>query len=349
MSSITIGLDIAKNVFQLHAEDEAGRKLWAKRLRRDALIKFMEKLPPALIGVEACGSSHYWGRLLRSFGHDVRLIPAQYVKPFVKRNKTDARDAEAICEAVRRPNMHFVEIKTEAQQADRALLGTRTKLVTQRTATTNAVRGHLMELGIVARQGREGVKQLRQRIDTNDEAIPPVLLTCLRLLLTQIDALDEAIGTLDKQIITRTKEHPVMRRLMTIPGVGPMIAFAVVAAIGEGLQFKSARDFAAWLGLTPQQHSSGEKQKSGKISRLGDCGLRCLFTLGASSVLRQAKTRPERATVWLRGIMVRRPTKVVVVAQAAKLARVAWAVLTSGKDYDATKLAGGKAAGTAAT
>jgi transposase len=335
MSTITIGLDIAKNVFQLHAEDTNRKVLWRKRLRRDALVKFLIGHPPALIGIEACGSAHYWGRTLRALGHDVRLLPAHYVKPFVKRNKSDAHDAAAICDAMNSPSMRFVAVKSVEQQCARALEGTRAGLVQQRTAHMNTVRGLLAEFGVIAAAGLKGFNVLKQQIAADDAVIPADLLFCLKPLLTQIASLTDSIETLEERIVARAKADPTMRLLMKIPGIGPLTAHAIIAAIGDGKQFTSARDFAAWLGLTPRQMASGEKSRSGKISRQGDRALRCLFVLGAASVLRQAKAKPQKATAWLSGIMTRRPTRVIVVAQAAKTARIAWAILTSGEVYRA--------------
>ena len=352
MTSTIIGLDIAKNVFQLHAEDASGQVLYRKRLSRDGLVKFLRSAPPALIAMEACGSAHYWGRTLRALGHEVRLIPAGYVKPFVKRNKTDARDAEAICEAVRRPSMRTVAIKSVEQQCARALETARTGMVRQRTGHMNTVRGLLAEFGVIAAQGMRGFAVLCQRIEAADPAIPPALLPCLTPYLTMIRALNEAIEGLEAQIKARAKAEPAMRQLMGIPGVGPLTAHAIVSAIGDGRQFRCARDFAAWVGLTPRQFSSGQKTRSGKIIRQGDRGLRCLLVLGASSMLRQAKARPPKASAWLRGLMARRPVRVAVVAQAAKTARIAWAMLTSGESYRAPReqaagQAGGQAGGQA--
>lgn len=336
MHAITIGLDIAKSVFQVHGEDAAGKVVIEKKLRRSQVVEFFRKLPASLIGIEACGTSHYWARTLRELGHEVRLVPPAYVKPFVRRNKNDARDAAAICAALRRPDMRFVAIKSVEQQASRGLERSRALLVKQRTQLMNSVRSQLAEFGIIAAQGRRGFSELATLVAAGETDIPPLALDVLRLLIQQIDRLDAAITTLEARIRATARDNPVMRRLGTIPGVGSLTAHAVVSAIGDGRQFRSARDFAAWCGLTPRQHASAGKQHSRGISRQGDHGLRKLFVLGASNLMRHARTRSDRATAWQRGILARRPVKVAVLAQAAKNARIAWAVLVSGETFRAT-------------
>ena len=335
MQATTIGLDIAKNVFQVHGEDATGRVVVSKRLGRAKVERFFAQLPPTLVGMEACGSAHHWARVLSAHGHEVRLIPAAYVKPYVKRNKTDRRDAEAICEALRRPSMRFVAVKSVEQQCARAVHRARDLLVRQRTQLGNALRGMLAEMGIVAAQGVRGLAELISLVEGRDAAIPAALLSSLEALARQWRRLDEEVRGLDARIVAMARADAAARRLMTIPGVGPITAHAMVAAIGEGRQFRSARDFAAWVGLTPREASSGEKRQSGGISRAGDTSLRRLFVLGASSWLRQAGHRPDKAGPWLTGVLTRRPVKVAIVAQAAKTARIAWAVLTSGQNYRA--------------
>ena len=339
MKSIIIGLDIGKSVFQVHAEDCTGKIIIQKRLRRSQVEAFFAGLPPSLVGIEACGSAHHWARLLRAQGHEVRLIPAAYVKPFVRRNKTDARDAAAICAALRRPDMRFVAIKSVEQQASRGLERSRELLVKQHTQLMNCVRSQLAELGIVAAQGRRGFAALTAMLDAQDTPLPPVLASALRALTQQVDALRTAIAALEEQIMAVAKNHPVMRRLAGIPGVGGLTAHAIVAAIGDGRQFGSARDFAAWCGLTPREHSSAGKRRGQGISRQGDIRLRKLFTLGASTIMRNARWRTDRATEWQRGILARRPVKVAVLAQAAKTARIAWAILVSGETWQPRKTA----------
>jgi len=333
MNATMIGLDIAKSVFQVHGEDRAGTVVLQKRLRRSKVEGFFAALPPARIGIETCGSAHYWGRTLRALGHDVRLIPAAYVKPFVRRNKTDARDAAAICAALGRPDMRFVAIKSVEQQAARGLERGRDLMVRQRTQLTNCVRSQLAELGIVAAQGCRGFDALAALVAVGSEQVPPLMLDVLRMLVAQIERLGTAIDALEQRIVHAVRAHPAMRRLATIPGIGPLTAHAIATAIGDGKQFASARDFAAWCGLTRRVDQSADKRRQRGISRQGDKGLRKLLALGASTIMRHVKRRPERATQWQRGILARRPVKVAVLAQAARNARIAWAMLQSGETY----------------
>lgn len=333
MQVSTIGLDIAKNVFQVHGEDGEGRIVFQKKLRRGRVIEFFAELAPCVVALEACGTSHYWGRRLRALGHEARLIPAAYVKAFVKRNKTDARDAAAICVAARRPDMRLVAIKSEEQQAWRGLERSRELLVKQRTQLMNCMRALMAEFGIVAAQGSKGFAELRQRLASQEGFAPTALIDALRQLVAQIDGLSPAIVALEDKIVAAAKNNADMRRLTTIPGVGFLTAHAIVAAVGEGRQFGSARDFAAWAGLTPREHSTAGKRRTRGLSRQGESRLRKLFALGAATLMRNARARPERATQWRRGILARRPMKVAVMAQAAKTARIAWAVLVSGQQY----------------
>ena len=332
MNATTIGLDIAKSVFQLHGEDAEGRLVVQKRLSRRGMAEFFAKLAPCVVALEACGTSHYWGRTLRAMGHEVRLIPAAYVKPFVRRNKTDARDAAAICVAARRPDMRPVAIKSEEQQASRALERSRELLIKQRTQLMNSLRAMLAEFGIVAAQGARGFAELRARLASGD-GLPKTLVTALRLVAAQLDGLTPAIESMEDKIKTIVRADPTMRRLSRIPGVGFITAHPVVAAIGDGRQFVSSRCFAAWGGMTPRETSSAGKRRTKGLSRQGESRLRKLFALGAATLMRNARSRDDRASTWQRGILARRPMKVAVMAQAAKTARIAWAVLTSGKDY----------------
>lgn len=304
-----------------------------RRLRRSQVSEFFAKLPPARIGIEACGSAHFWGRELGALGHQVRLIPAAYVKPFVRRNKTDARDAAAICTALSRPDMRSVAIKNDVQQAARGLERSRDLLVRQHTQLRNSVRGQLAEFGIVAVQGRRGFAALAAAVAAGTAAVPTVLLEALRVLVQQIERLGTAIALLEERIVTAARAHPQMRRLATIPGIGPLTAHAIVTAIGDGKQFARGRDFAAWCGLTRRVDQSADKRRQRGISRQGDSGVRKLLVLGASTVMRYSRAQPERGTAWQRGILARRPVKVAVVAQAAKNARIAWAMLRSGESY----------------
>ncbi len=328
-------IDIAKSVLQVVGADGSGKPVLGKALRRGQVLTFFAKQSPAVIGLEACGSAHYWARELEKLGHEARLIPAQYVKPYVKRNKTDARDAEAILEAMQRPTMRFVAVKSIGQQCDRAVHGTRDLLVRQRTQLANAIRGLAYEMGIVTSPGDAGLGRLLEMIDKGDGGIPAALSPMLGALAGQWRGLEAQIKTLDRHLEALARGNPTARRLMTVPGVGPITAHAVLAAIGDGKQFRSARDFAAWTGLTPRQFGTGGKPRSGRISRAGDQALRRLLVLGASSWLRQVKIKPDKGSKWVIGLLARRPVKVAVVAQAARTARILWAILLSGQDYRA--------------
>ena len=328
-------IDIAKSVLQVMGADEAGKPVLNRPLRRGQVLTFFARQAPAVIGMEACGSAHYWARELKALGHEPRLIPAQYVKPFVKRNKTDARDAEAILEAMRRPTMRFVAVKSVEQQCDRAVHSARDLLVRQATQLANATRGLAYEMGVIAPAGEAGMAGLLGLIDQGDDRLPRALLPMIEALAAQWRGVRAQIQMLDRHLRGLARENAEARRLMKIPCVGPVTAHAVVAAIGDGKQFRTARDFAAWVGLTPRQFGTGGKQRSGRISRAGDDALRRLLVLGASSWLRQVRAKPDKGSKWFTGLLARRPTKVAVVALAAKNARVIWAILTSGQDYRA--------------
>ena len=331
--AITISLDIAKSVFQVHVADRTGRVVQQKKLRRSQVEAFFARQPKALVGIEACGSAHFWGRRLRALGHEVRLIPAAFVRPYVKRNKYEARDAEAICEAVSRPTMRFVPVKSEQQQAARALERALELLTKQRTRLRNSVRSLLAEFGVIRQQGERGFAELIVLLEKPEAGLPELLREALRPLVAQIEQLSADIAVLQKRIVTIAREDSLMRLLASIPGIGPMTAHAVVTAIGDGKQFPSARAFAAWCGLTPREYSSAGERHSKGISRQGELRLRKLFALGASTVMRHAMRSEKYASPWQRGILARRPIKVAVLAQAAKTARIAWAVLTSGECY----------------
>jgi len=336
MQAIRFGVDLAKSVFQVHGVDAAGKVVVQRQLKRGQVEAFFARQPAALIGMEACGSGHYWARRLAALGHEVKLMPPAYVKPYVRRNKNDARDAEACCEAVSRPTMRFVPAKSVEQQCARALMKTRDLLVKQRTQLANAMRGLLYEMGVTGAKGTAGIVALLQRIEAADAAIPAALLCCLEPLARQWRALAGEIGRLDKEIVARVAGDEAARRLLAVPGVGPLSAYAVVAAIGDGGQFGSGRDFAAWLGMTRRNHDTGGKHSlTGKISRAGDEAVRKLLVLGASAHLRRVRSKPEAGSAWIKGVLARRPVKVAVVAQAAKTARILWAMLRSGQQYRA--------------
>jgi transposase len=346
MNAITIGLDIAKSVFQVHAVDATGAVVVQRKLRRHQVEGFFRRQPRALVGLEACGSAHHWARLLSALGHDVRMIPPQYVKPYVKRNKTDARDAEAICEAVARPNMRFVPIKTEAQQAGRGLQRVRDLLVRQRSALMHAIRGLAGEFGIGESKGAAGGASLRAAIAAGRIAVPELLREGLAALARQWAALDDEIERLDRRIASEAKADATARRLMAVPGIGPHCAHAIVTGVADPQRFRSARDFAAWLGLTPRQSSSADTIRTGSISKAGDRSLRRLFVLGGASLLaarkradRTGAARPSSTLFhWLDALLVRRKPKVAIVAAAAKLARIVWAMLTKGTEYRAAPM-----------
>ena len=330
----TIGLDIAKSVFQVHGIDAAGKVAIRKQLKRARVIPFFMKLPPCIVGIEACASSHHWARELMALGHEVKLMPPAYVKPYVKRQKNDAADAEAICEAVQRPNMRFVPIKQPEQQAGMVLHRTRHLLIRQLTAATNAIRAHLAEFGIVAPVGRRGVQALIGAIiDDADDRIPGLVRTCLMALVIQVQALKDQIRILDRRLIEWHRSNETCRRLDAIPGVGPALATALVASVADPKVFRSGRDFAAWVGLVPKQNSSGGREKLGNITKAGDRYLRSLFCAGALAVIRFVKKHGTKHRPWLTSLMDRRPIKVAAIALANKLARMAWAMMAKGESY----------------
>ncbi|MFZ4783737.1 MAG: IS110 family transposase [Armatimonadaceae bacterium] len=330
----TIGLDIAKSVFQVHGIDAESKVVIRQQLKRARVVAFFTKLQSCRVGIEACASSHHWARELTALGHEVKLMPPAYVKPYVKRQKNDAADAEAICEAVQRPSMRFVPIKAPESQAGLVLHRTRHLLVRQMVAVINALRAHLAEFGIVAPQGRQGVEQLVGIInDEKDARIPGLVRTCLFALAIQLDMLKRQIHILDKRLVGWHRTNETCRRLDAIPGVGPALATALVASVSDPQVFKSGRDFSAWVGLVPKQNSSGGKEKLGSITKQGDRYLRSLFCAGALAVIRQAQKHGTKQRPWLTKLLERRPTKVAAIALANKLARMAWAIMASGEAY----------------
>jgi transposase len=333
MKAIMIGLDLAKNVFQVHGIGEAGEVVIRRRLRRGQVLGFFAKLAPVVVGLEACSGAHNWARQLKALGHEVRMMPPAYVKPYVKRNKTDGRDAEAICEAMQRPTMRFVAVKSEAQQAVMALHRTRALMVRQRTMLANARRALCAEFGIVAAQGIKGLRALIGPWPAS-AAIPPDAQEALAMLARQWQALDSDIQTLERRIVQAMRATPAARALMPIPGVGPLTASAVTASVADMRQFRSGRSFAAWLGLTPRQNNSGTTRRSGRISKQGQRDLRCLLVLGALAQLRQQRRRGVKDP-WLAQLLARRPVKVAAAALAAKTARIIWAVLAKDEPYRA--------------
>jgi transposase len=335
MQSITtIGLDIAKSVFQVHGVDADGQVVVRRQLKRRYVLAFFQKLPPALVGIEACASSHYWSRELQALGHTVRLMPPAYVKPYVKRHKNDATDAEAICEAVTRANMRFVATKTPEQQSCLMLHRTRHLFIRQQTAVINAIRTHLAEFGIVAPVGRNGVEELLNIVaDPSDKRVPDVARVCLAALGMQLRRLKEQVLEFDRMINAWHRSNEMSRRLDEAPGVGPVLATAVVATVADPTVFRSGRNFSAWVGIVPKQHSSGGKNRLGGISKRGDRYLRSLFVAGALAVIRYAKIHGTRHRPWLAALLARRPTKVAAIALANKIARMVWAMMVKGERY----------------
>src|SRR5712692_2185982 len=328
----TIGLDIAKSVFQVH--DATGNVVIRRQLKRRYVLAFFQKLAPCVVGIEACATSHHWSRELKALGHTVRLMPPAYVKPYVKRQKNDAADAEAICEAVTRATMRFVPTKTPEQQSCLMLHRTRHLFIRQQTAVMNSIRAHLAEFGIVAPVGRKGVTELLQVVaDPGDKRVPEVARACLAALGTQLLRLKEQILEFDRMIMAWHRSNQTSKRLHYIPGVGPMLATALVASVADPRTFRSGRSFSAWVGLVPKQHSSGGKDRLGSISKQGDRYLRSLFTAGALAVIRYAKIHGTKHRPWLAALLARRPTKVAAIALANKIARMAWAMMAKGERY----------------
>jgi transposase len=330
---MTIGLDIAKHIFQVHGADAAGHVLFRRRVTRSKLLGFLAAQAPCVVAMEACASAHYWAREIGKLGHCVRLIAPAYVKPFVKRQKNDAADAEAICEAAQRPSMRFVPVKTEEQQANAIVFRARDLLVHQRTQCVNALRGHLFEYGYVFPQGITHVATLVALVEDPQSSLPEGARVILRLLVDTFTALDSQIATLDAEINQRSKADPTARRLMTIPGVGPITATAITALVPAVQGFAAGRDFAAWLGLTPLQKSTGGKQKLGAVSKRGERTIRRLLIIGASAVVQQASRRGAPKGSWLAQMLARKPKMLVTVALANKMARIVWALLVKGGIY----------------
>ena len=327
-----IGLDIAKSAFQVHAIDGSERVVLRRKLRRGQLLEFFGRLAPCVVGMEACGTAHHWARELMALGHEVRLIAPSYVKGYVKRGKNDAVDAAAICEAAGRPSMRFVPVKSAAQQAALTVHRSREMLVKQRTMLINALRSQLAEFGVVSRQGREGVKALLAALH-EETRLPEVARTALRELAAMIEALGARIASLEKAIVSAVRENPTARRLMTIPGVGPITASAITASVGEPTAFRNGRHFAAWLGLVAKQHSTAGKPRLGRISKMGDRYLRRLLVLGATSRLRLVENGTTPLDAWTRRLLEHKPKRLVTVALANKTARILWAVMATNSPY----------------
>jgi transposase len=336
MNEITrVAIDTSKSVFTLHAVDARDQPVLRRNLRRQDLVPFFAKLPPVTVSMEACGGSHYWGRTLQALGHRVRLIPAQYVKPFVKRSKNDRNDAQAISEAAARPGMQEVAVKSADVQARAMLLTVRELLVRQRTQLVNALRGHATEMGLVAPVGDKGLAALRSEIEA-DATLPEAAAEALRLLGKEADRLVARLAQIDKKLLAQHKADPNSRRLSAIPGVGPVSALSFALKV-DATQFKSGRHFAAWLGLVPREISTGGKLRLGGISRAGNERLRQLLVLGATAVIRFARPGRPGVSAWLLALLERKPRKLAAVALANKMARIIWAMLTRGEDYRLAK------------
>lgn len=336
MEITTLGIDLAKSVFQLHGVDADGAVVLQKKLRRGAVLDFLGRLEPCLIGMEACPTSHFWAREIAALGHNVRLIPPGYVKPYVKRQKNDAADAEAICEAVTRPNMRFVPVKNEEQQSVLVLHRSRDLLVRQRTMILNAIRAHLAEFGIATAQGaRKIIERIVQLRDGEETSVPEFARAALLGLATQLDCLAGEIRKLERQLMVWHRQNPASQRLETIPGVGIITATALAASVPDPSVFRSGRQFAAWLGLVPRQNSSGGKERLGRVSKMGNGYLRRLLVVGATSVARRADATDTRTGAWIRSLLKRKPARLVTVAIANKTARTAWALLVKEEIYRA--------------
>jgi len=332
----TVGLDIAKNLFQVHGADAQGRPVLKRKLARGKVLEFFADLPACLVGLEACAAAHYWARELAKLGHEVRLMPPRYVRPYVKTNKHDAADAEAICEAVQRPGVRFVPVKGEDQQALLMLHRVREQLLKQRTATTNALRAHLAEFGVVAARGRRGLRELPAVVaDPEDRRLPPLARELLQALAEHLRGLEERTAEIDRRLLEAARADAACARLAAVPGIGPVVATALVAAVGDARTFASGRHLAAWLGLVPRQHSSGGKERLLGISKRGDAYLRRQLVHGARALVRVSPGREGGLRTWINGLLARRPFNVVVAAVANKLARIAWVLLSRGETYRA--------------
>jgi len=340
MQVSAIGLDLGKRVFQVHGVDPRGRAVLRRKLQRAEVTAFFAALPPCLVGMEACATAHHWARQLRAAGHEVRLMPPAYVRPYVRRSKTDAADAEAICEAVGRPSMRFVPVKSEDQQA--ALLHHRVRdlLVRQRTMLINALRGHMAEFGIIAPAGHHRVGDLVALVQEGAEAgVPKLAREALLTLVGELQMLEERIAGIEAVILREHKANEASRRLATIPGIGPITASALAATIADASTFRSGRELAAWIGLVPRQHSSGGKPRLGRVSKQGDGYLRRLLTIGATAVMRRLPGKTDGHSAWIRSLLERRPFRLVSLAVANKMARIAWAVMSRGDTYRTPALA----------
>jgi transposase len=338
MQITTIGLDLAKHWFQVHGVDANGRVVVRRRLSRSGVIAYFGSLEPCLVGMEACATAHHWARELTALGHTVKLMPPAYVKAYVKRNKNDAADAEAICEAVTRPSMRFVPVKDAEQQSVLMLHRARSLLVRQRTMLVNALRAHMAEFGIIAPQGLRHVEILTKTIAHQQERLPELARSILQTIVEQLNGTMARIREIEGRLARWHRQSRVSRLLATVPGVGIMGASAIAATVADPSVFRSGREFAAWLGMTPRQNSSGGKERLGRTSKRGDKYIRSLLTAGAVAVLRHARNRLTRDGQWVRALLARKPTKLAAVALANKTARIVWAVMMRGDGYRAKEV-----------
>jgi transposase len=339
MHITTIGLDLAKHWFQIHGVNAAGKVVARRRLRRTEVVAFFRKQEPCLVGMEACATAHHWARELIALGYEVKLMPPAYVKAYVKRNKNDAADAEAISEAVTRPSMRFVPVKDVDQQSALMMHRARNLLVRQCTMLVNALRAHLAEFGIIAPQGLRHVERLAGAIEEDSPALPELARSILRLVVAQLNDTQAKVRQIEAKLAKWHRSNRVSKLLATVPGVGIMGASAIAATVSDPNLFRSGREFAAWLGMTPRQNSSGGKERLGRTSKRGDKYIRCLLVAGAVAVLRHARNRATKDAEWVRALLARRPAKVVAVALANRTARIVWAVMARGEAYRAKEIA----------
>ena len=336
---IRIGMDTSKHFFQLHGVDIAEQPVLRRKLRRKEVVAFFAKLPPTAIGMEACGASHYWARVLRELGHEVKLMAPQHVKPYIKRNKNDGRDAEGLCEAMSRPTMQFVPVKTEEQQAALMLAGVRQQLIARRTQLGNTIRGYAAEFGLTTAKGLDKIKPLLAEIAA-DEALPELARELFAIYGAEYAHLQGELKRVEARLMAWHRANADSRRLAEIPGIGPIGATALVMKTPDPRAFPSGRHFAAWLGLTPKDHSTGGKTRLGKITRAGDEVLRSVLVAGATAVIQQAKRGRGRASPWLVALLARKPPKLAAVALANKIARIAWKLMVTGESYDGARMPG---------
>jgi len=329
---IRVGVDLAKNYFQIHALESENGPALMRKLKRSKMREFFSKIEPCLVGMEACGSAHYWARELKAMGHEVLLMPPAYTKPYVKRGKNDAVDADAICEAMSRPGMRFVPIKSAEQQAILMLHKTRELLIKQRTMTINALRGHLSEFGVIAAKGIGRVDELLDLAES-DATFPAAAKAAMKVLASVLDEFDKAINDLEGELTSAHAQSEMVQLLDKVPGIGKLIASVVVASVPDPSVFKSGRDFAAWLGLTPRQNSSGGKQTLGGITKQGNRYIRKMLVLGATSLLNVVGKRKGALRDWVAGLLAKKPARLVTVALANKLARILWAIMKTGENF----------------